>query len=99
MDDGHVSFRTYWGIWAVLLVLTLVMLLLEAVDLEPAATILVLVVAMLIKAALIAGWFMHLKFERPALVWPVVGATLLTAGFLYFLLIPDARDILRMVSG
>lgn len=99
MQDGHVSFRTYWGIWGVLLVLTLVMLLLETVELSPVATVLVLVAAMLIKAALIGGWFMHLKFERPALVWPVVGATLLTAAFLYFLLIPDARDILRMVSG
>jgi caa(3)-type oxidase subunit IV len=99
MESSNVSFKTYWGIWGVLLVLTLVMMLVEAVDLSQMATVLVLIVAMLVKATLIGGWFMHLKFERPALVWPVVAGTLLTAAFLYFLLIPDARDILHMALG
>ncbi len=97
MDSGHVSSRTYWGIWGVLLVLTLVMLIVETVHMSPAATIMVLVAAMLTKAALITGWFMHLKFEHPALMWSVAAAILLTAAVLYFLLIPDARDILHMV--
>ncbi|MFQ5550427.1 MAG: cytochrome C oxidase subunit IV family protein [Gemmatimonadales bacterium] len=98
MNAGNVSFRTYWGIWSVLLVLTVVMMIVEAVDLSPATTILILVAAMLTKASLIVAWFMHLRFERPALMWSVVAGTLFTAAFLYFLLIPDARDILYMVS-
>ncbi len=89
------SYRTYWSIWGMLLALTLIMIVLEAAGFPRVFTILVLVGAMMTKATLIAGWFMHLRFERVALVLAVVVGTLATAALLFFLLIPDGLSILQ----
>ncbi len=90
------SYRTYGGIWLVLLVLTLLMILLEGLELSTVGTVLLLSTAMLVKAVLIAGWFMHLRYERLALVLSVVLGIVITAAFMYFLLIPDAVVALRL---
>jgi caa(3)-type oxidase subunit IV len=91
--QGHTSYRTYWIAWVLLLGLTLVMILAESFRLPAAFTILVLVAAMLVKAAVIGGWFMHLRYERLTLVVTVVVGTLATAAVLFFLLVPDALAI------
>ena len=84
------SFKTYWQVWGILLILTLFMIFFESVDAPVGVTIIVLVVAMLLKATLIGGWFMHLRKESIFLTVILVAATLLTVAFLFFLLIPDA---------
>ena len=89
------SYRTYWGIWVVLLALTLLMIFLEGLDLSTAGTVLLLSSAMLVKATLIAGWFMHLRYEQLALVLCVALGILGTAAFMYFLLIPDGLAALQ----
>jgi cytochrome c oxidase subunit IV len=94
--EGATSYRTYWIAWGILLVLTLIMLLLEGSGFPRGAAIFFLVAAMLTKATVIAGWFMHLRFERFALVVSVVVSTLATAAVLYFLLIPDGLAMLRL---
>jgi caa(3)-type oxidase subunit IV len=91
--QAHTSYRTYWIAWIILLALTLVMLLIEAFRLPAALTVLVLVGAMLVKAVLIGGWFMHLRYERLALVLSVVIGTLATAAALFVLLVPDGLAI------
>ena len=83
------SYRTYWSIWVMLLVLTLLMIFLEALEFSVAGTIILLSGAMLVKATLIAGWFMHLRYERLVLILSVTLGILVTAAFMYFLLIPD----------
>ncbi len=94
--EGVASYRTYWGIWGVLLVLTLLMISMEALEFSRRATLIFLPTAMLLKATLIAGWFMHLRYERMALVLSVVVGTLATAGFLFFLLVPDGLAALEL---
>lgn len=89
MDEQTVSYRTYWSIWGLLLILTLAMMAVEAATFPRALAILVLLAAMTLKAAFILGWFMHLKFERLALRMTVLLATVLTVVFLYGLLVPD----------
>ena len=84
------SYKTYWQVWGILLVVTLFMILFESADFSTTTTIIVLVVAMLAKAVLIGGWFMHLRFENTFITVTMVAVTLLTAAFLFFLLIPDA---------
>lgn len=96
--ESTVSYRTYWIAWAVLLALTLLMLFTEAARLPAAITILVLVGAMLVKATVIGGWFMHLRFEHRALVLTVVLGTLATAAALFFLLIPDGLAMNRLAQ-
>jgi len=88
-----ISYRTYWLIWIVLLALTVFMLLIEAVRIPAAVAMVLLVLAMLTKATFIGGWFMHLRYERAALAVSLVVITLLTAAFLWFLLIPDAVGV------
>ncbi len=94
--EGATSYRTYWFVWIILLVLTLFMILLEAVEFSKALTVFLLAAAMMVKATLIVGWFMHLRYERLALVLSVVLGTLVTAALLYFLLIPDGMAMLRL---
>jgi len=88
-------YRTYWKSWGVLLALTAVMLYSETVPLVRAATVGLLLVAMLVKAGVITAWFMHLKFEKAALVAAVVGTTVLTAAVLFGLIAPDGVAMLR----
>ena len=90
------SYRTYWIAWSLLLALTMTMILVEGMNWPRVVTLLVLVVAMLVKATVIGGWFMHLRFERTALVLSVVVGTLLTAALLFFLIVPDGIAMLRM---
>jgi cytochrome c oxidase subunit IV len=54
---------------------------------------------MLVKAGFIAANFMHLRFERPALIWIVAGSLLATASVLIAFLAVDALRIFRLSSG
>lgn len=90
------SYRTYWIAWGVLLLLTLLMLMMEAAPFSRVFAVLFLVVAMLFKASLIGGWFMHLRSERAALVVSVVVGTLATAAVLFLLIAPDGVAMLRL---
>jgi caa(3)-type oxidase subunit IV len=94
MHDGT-SYRTYWIAWGILLVLTFIMLIMEAARLPAAVALVVLCTAMFIKATVIGGWFMHLRTEARILVVVLVASTLITAAFMFFLLIPDALDTLH----
>ncbi len=96
--EETVSYKVYWTIWVVLLVLTLIMIGVEALSLPTGIAILILVGAMMTKATLIVGWFMHLKFETRFIMLCLVFGTLLTAAFLVFLLVPDAIDANRMAE-
>lgn len=96
--EGMTSYRTYWIAWGVLLLLTLLMILIEGSPVAKVAAVLFLVAAMMVKAALIGGWFMHLKFERMTLVLSVVLGTLLTAAFLFFLIAVDGIQMLRLAD-
>jgi cytochrome c oxidase subunit 4 len=93
--NGIMPYRTYWISWSVLLVLTVLMLLTETLPLYRTAAVMLLLVAMLVKAGVITAWFMHMRFERAALVVSVVGATVLTAVALFGLIAPDGIAILR----
>jgi cytochrome c oxidase subunit IV len=53
---------------------------------------------MLIKVTLIGGEFMHLRFEKPALIWAVAGAILFFSAFLFVLIAFDGVRISRMLQ-
>ena len=88
-------YRSYCISWGALLGLTLLMLMTETVPRYRTIALALLLVAMLIKATVIGAWFMHLRFERAALVVSVVGATVLTAIVLFGLIVPDGIAVLR----
>lgn len=74
-------YKTYWMAWLALLVVTVLMVF---VGHRP-----VLVAGMVFKAAVIVMLFMHLKYEKFALIVTVLLGVFATSLLLYGLLIPD----------
>jgi cytochrome c oxidase subunit IV len=91
--------RTYWITWAVLLVFTLAMLWADGASIPRATFLVFMIAAMLTKASIIAGNFMHLRTERAGLVATVVIGLLVTGLVLYVLIAPDAARIHTMVGA
>ncbi len=96
----------YWRIWGILLLVTLVMLFVDRPTAQALGStsgglprgllIFILVVAMLLKAWLIAAFFMHLRFERLALGMAVLLGLLVNGFILFALIVPDGLRILGM---
>jgi caa(3)-type oxidase subunit IV len=75
------------------------MIAVDRADLRLGLLAAALIAAMLIKASLIAGYFMHLRFEGRLLVWSVVVGLFALGLILYLLMIPDGLRIHDMVSS
>ncbi len=88
------GYRIYWIVWSILLIVTVGMMFLGTTALTT-ALILVLLAGMLLKASLIGGYFMHLRFERANLIVIVAVGILATAGILFFLIAPDGLRVLN----
>ncbi len=95
-EESRVGSSHYWRIWFVLLVLTLGMVFIDQSPLTRSVLVLVLVVAMLAKASLIAGYFMHLRFEKLNLILIVLVGLLITGLILFALIAPDGMRILDL---
>lgn len=89
----------YWITWAVLLGLTVLMLWMDTAPIPRLVFVGLMLVAMLTKASMIAGNFMHLRSERLSLVLMVVIGLGVTAVVLYVLIVPDAVRIHQMVAA
>jgi cytochrome c oxidase subunit IV len=76
------GYKSTWAAWAVLLALTVAMM-----STSSRALVLGGIGA---KSAIIGAWFMHLRWEKPVLVWTVAIGGLFFVLFLFFLLSFDA---------
>ncbi len=92
----EVGYRVYWLTWLALLILTLGMIFLSYAAAPKLILVTLLTLAMFTKAALISGYFMHLRFEKLALVLAVALGMLFTAAALFFLIAPDGVRILKL---
>jgi cytochrome c oxidase subunit IV len=95
----HSGYRIYWVTWLTLLALTAVMLGIEFASWPRWLLVAVLLIAMMLKAGFIAANFMHLKFERPTLIWIVAGSLLATSLAMFLFMAADALHVLRLSSG
>ena len=91
-------YRTYWIAWGVLLALTVTMVGLDQAPLPHRTFVALMLGAMALKATLIAAYFMHLRFERWALVLGIALGLPINAAILYILIVPDARRIFEMLG-
>lgn len=66
------SNKLYMKVWALLLVLTAVEVFLGYERLEPGLMLVLLMGLSILKAALIIGYFMHLRFERRSLILTLI---------------------------
>ena len=97
MTETQTGYKTYWITWGILLAFTAFMLVAEYLPFSKMLVVVLLLVAMMFKASLIGGRFMHLWSERPGLVWAVAGSVLFLSAFLYILISFDGLRILKMV--
>ncbi len=107
-QEAKGGYGIYWRIWLILLVVTLVMIFID----RPAATalqgeapggsqgllVIVLILAMLLKAFLIGSYFMHLRFERRFLWMSVLVGLLINGAVLFGLIVPDGLRIFGMLN-
>jgi caa(3)-type oxidase subunit IV len=87
----------YFWVWAALLVLTAIEVVLGYKQVFPPVRMLeVLLLLSVIKSALIIGYFMHLKFERPLMRWLLVISVTTCFVIMYFFFFPDADRIIHL---
>jgi cytochrome c oxidase subunit 4 len=95
LEDVRKSVRTYYAIFAALMILTVVTVAVSYLHLPmPLAILLALAVAS-VKGALVALYFMHLLHERKVVYW-LLGLTL---AFFAFLMIVPLITNLDKVNG
>jgi cytochrome c oxidase subunit IV len=92
---GKSPYRVYWITWAILLVITVGMLMAEALHLPRWFLVAFLLSFMMVKAVMIGGNFMHLRFEKPGLAFMVAGGILLTSLILYLFIAQESAHVLE----
>ncbi len=80
-DASTTSYKSYWMAWFLLLLITIAMVFIGSKT--------VLALGMMVKAAVIAMFFMHLAFERKSLVYTVIVGLMVTTAVMVVLFIPD----------
>jgi cytochrome c oxidase subunit IV len=94
MSDTTHPYRVYWITWFVLLVITVAMLVAERFHFPRIFLVLFLLAFMLVKAVMIAGNFMHLRFEKRNLAVMVGVGLLVTSVILFLFLAPETSNVL-----
>ena len=98
MSDAAHPYRVYWVTWFVLLVITVAMLLAERFHFPRVFLVLFLLAFMLVKAVMIAGNFMHLRFEKRNMAVMVGVGLLVTSVILFVFLVPETANVLTKSS-
>ena len=81
-EESHASRATYWLIALVLGILTLLEVAVFYVPLLHAVIVPILLVLSTAKFALVAMFFMHLKFDRPVLTTVFAGGIIVAASII-----------------
>ncbi|MBI4279688.1 MAG: cytochrome C oxidase subunit IV family protein [Armatimonadetes bacterium] len=93
-DKAHEGgYKVYVVTWFWLLVLTVLEIGVVLTRIPRLVMVLCLISLALLKAVLIAAYFMHLRFERISLAY-IVTTPLILATILFFALVPDATRVL-----
>ncbi len=83
-------------VWVGLLGLTLAEIMLAYVQLAQGLMLTLLMVFSIAKAAMIMAYFMHLKFDKPALSWMLVPPLIACIVVLAVALLPDSLRALEL---
>src|SRR6188768_791080 len=90
---GGNPYKIYWVTWGILLVITVAMLAAEKLHMPRWFLLLFLLGFMMVKAVMIAGNFMHLKFEKRNLAVIVAVGLIVTSLILFAFITPEANHI------
>jgi cytochrome c oxidase subunit IV len=90
----HAKAQFFW-IWGALLVMTAIEVYLTYQNMQPIRMLSILMGLSLLKAALIIGYFMHMKFEVSRMKWLTMASLVLCLA-LMMIFFPDALRILSL---
>lgn len=88
----------FFIVWGALLVMTAIEVFLAYRNLQPVRMLTILMGLSLLKAALIIGYFMHMKFEISRMKWATM-ASLVVCLSLMLVFMPDALRLLHLGVG
>ncbi len=91
----HKKGQFFW-VWAALLVMTAIEVYLTYQNMQPKKMLTILMGLSLIKAALIIGFFMHLKYEVSRMKWLTMCSVVACLILMTLFFFPDARRILDL---
>jgi caa(3)-type oxidase subunit IV len=86
-------YRIYLVTWAILLVITVLMLGAESFHMPRWFLVVFLLAFMSVKAAMIGGNFMHLRYEHRRITVMVATGILVTSLILLAFLVPETRSV------
>jgi cytochrome c oxidase subunit IV len=92
---GANPYRIYWITWGILLVITVAMLEAEKFHLPRVFLVVFLLAFMMVKAVMIGGNFMHLRFEKSNLGLMVLCGIMVTSLILFAFITPEAHSVLQ----
>ena len=87
-------YKIYWTTWFVLLLITLAMLAAESFHMPRWFLVVFLIAFMAVKAIMIGGNFMHLRFEKANLGIMVAVGIVVTSLILFVFITPEAASVL-----
>jgi cytochrome c oxidase subunit IV len=96
MTDHAASnpYKIYWVTWFILLVITVAMLVAEKFHMPRWFLVVFLLAFMAVKAVMIAGNFMHLRFEKANLGIMVAAGIVVTSLILFLYITPETANVL-----
>ena len=97
-EEAHAgaSVGTNIAIWVGLVAITFLEVFLAYEELQPSVMLSILVVLSVVKAAMIMSFFMHLKYEKFALVLWLVPAMIFCICMMFIFFFPEAFRLLQL---
>ncbi len=83
-------YKVYWVTWVILLFITLAMLGAEALHMPRWFLLLFLLAFMMVKATMITGTFMHMRYEHRRMAIMVAAGILVTSLILFSFIAPES---------
>jgi cytochrome c oxidase subunit 4 len=94
-EQRHHGKGQFFWVWGALLVMTAIEVYLTYQNMQPVRMLTILMGLSLVKAGLIIGYFMHMKFEISRMKWLTM-ASLVVCLALMMIFFPDALRILSL---
>ena len=95
-EQRHHGKALFFWVWGALLVMTAIEVYLTYQNMEPVKMLTILLGLSFVKAALIIGYFMHLKYEKSVMKWAtmcsVIGCLIIMTVFFFW----DAQRVVDL---
>jgi len=95
-EQRHHKISPFFWVWGVLLVFTAIEVYLTYQNMQPAKMLTILMLLSLIKAALIIGFFMHLRYEISRMKWITMCSVVACLILMTIFFFPDAFRIVSL---